>query len=491
MPFTVQLQSASQPDATFTAIALGPSSDLKGLAQLDRLAGGVIRRAIRSREFRGGKDETLHLTGGAQGKRRILLVGLGTPTHAPTAVRRAAAVAARAAKKFGTGGLAFFAPAHQDAASVESAIAGLYLGAWDYLDLKTPVPAADRRADLAKATLLVDDPKAAKPAHAFGVALGEGQSLGRRLQQMPGNVCTPALLAETAQGIGKRHGLKVTVTGRAGLAKLGMGSFLSVAQGTPEDPKLITLEYTGGPRGQKPVALVGKGLCFDTGGISLKPAERMEFMKFDMSGAAGVLGAMEAIARAKLPINVVGLVGSTTNMPSGTAVKPGDVVKAANGKSIEIINTDAEGRLVLADVLHHARTFDPSVIVDAATLTGACVIALGGQATGLFANSDELAYEVRRAATAASEPAWHLPLWDEYKDLILTDVADLKNTGGRGAGAITAAKFLQEFVPAGVPWAHLDVAGTAYSETDLTFIPKGATGIPVGTFVHFVRGRVS
>ena len=491
MPFSVQLKASTQPDASFTAIALGPSPDLASLARLDRLVGGVIRRAIRAREFRGGRDETLHLTGGPQGKRRLLLVGLGSTAHAPTAVRRAAAVAARAAKKFGTGSIAFWAPAHQDAACVESAIAGLYLGAWDYLELKTPVPPADKRADLTKGILLVDDPKAAKAAHAFGVALGEGQALGRRLQQMPGNVCTPDVLAATAQDIGKRYGLKVTVTGRAGMAKLGMGSFLSVAQGTPEDPKLITIEYKGGPRGQKPVALVGKGLCFDTGGISLKPAERMEFMKFDMSGAAGVLGAMETIARAKLPVNVVALIGSTTNMPSGTAVKPGDVVTAANGKTIEVINTDAEGRLVLADVLHHARIFDPAVIVDAATLTGACVIALGGQAMGLFANSDELAYEVRRAATAASEPAWHLPLWDEYKELILTDVADLKNTGGRGAGAITAAKFLQEFVPAGVPWAHLDVAGTAYSETDLTFIPKGPTGTPVGTFVHFVRGRVS
>jgi leucyl aminopeptidase len=491
MPFSVTLKPITQADAGFTAIALGPSPNLASLARVDRLVGGVIRRALKAKEFRGGRDETMHLTGGPQGKRRILLVGLGAATHPASAVRRAASVAARAAKRLGTGSVNFWAPAHQDAACVESAVAGLYLGQFEYSDLKTPVPAADRRAALSKSTLLVADAKAAKPAHALGVALGEGQALGRRLQNMPGNLCTPDHLANTAKDIAKRLGLKVTVTGRAGLEKLGMGSFLCVAQGTPEDPKLIALEYSGGPKGQAPIALVGKGLCFDTGGISIKPAERMEFMKFDMSGAAGVLGAMEAIARAKLPINVVGLVGSTTNMPSGTAVKPGDVVKAANGKSIEIINTDAEGRLVLADVLHHAGTFGPSVIVDAATLTGACVIALGGQATGLFANDDELAYEVRRAATAASEPAWHLPLWDEYKELITTDVADLKNTGGRGAGAITAAKFLQEFVPAGVKWAHLDVAGTAYSETDLGFIPRGGTGVPVGTFWHFVRGRVS
>ncbi len=280
--------------------------------------------------------------------------------------------------------------------------------------------------------------------------------------------------------------------GRKEMEKLRMGSFLCVAQGMPEqDPKLIAIEYRKGPKSQAPVVLVGKGLCFDTGGISLKPAEKMEWMKFDMSGAAGVLGAMEAIARQGLAVNVIGLVGSTTNMPSGTAVKPGDVVQAMNGKFIEIINTDAEGRLVLADVLAYAERFKPSVIVDAATLTGACVVALGGTATGLFATDPALAAEATAAATAAAEPAWPLPLWDDYKELIVSDVADLKNSGGRGAGAITAAKFLQEFVPAGVPWVHLDVAGTAYSEGDLTFIPKGPTGVPVGTFVHFVRGRAS
>lgn len=488
MPFAVSLTSPQRLDAAFTAVALGPDADGRPLATLDQALGGVIRRAIKAGEFRGGRDETLHLTGGAQGRRRVLLVGTGTPGHAPSAARRAAAIAARAARRLGTGKLTFWAPALQDAACVESAIAGLYLGAWSW-DLKSPSP--DRRPDLASCALVVADPKGMRDAHAFGVALGEGQALGRRLQHMPGNLCTPSFLADTAREMGARHGLRVTVTGRAGLEKLGMGAFLCVAQGTPEDPKLITLEHRGGPRGQPPVALVGKGLCFDTGGISIKPAERMEFMKYDMSGAAGVLGAMEAIARLALPINVVGLIGATTNMPDGLAVKPGDVVTAANGKTIEVINTDAEGRLVLADVLHHAGRFTPQVIVDAATLTGACVIALGSAATGLFAGSDELASEVRRAATSASEPAWHLPLWDEYKELIVPDVADLKNTGGRGAGAITAAKFLQEFVPAGVPWAHLDIAGTAYSETDLGFIPKGPTGVPVGTFLHFVRGRVA
>src|ERR1043165_2751211 len=230
-----------------------------------------------------------------------------------------------------------------------------------------------------------------------------------------------------------------------------MGSFLCVAWGTSQDPKLIALEYRKGPKDAAPIALVGKGLCFDSGGISIKPAQGMEWMKFDMCGAAGVLGAMEAIARMELPINVVGLIGSTTNMPSGTAVKPGDVVQASNGKWIEIINTDAEGRLVLADVLSFARRIQPAAVIDAATLTGACVIALGHTATGVMGNDDTLVQEVLDAAKRAGEPGWPLPLWDDYKDLIKSDVADIKNSGGRAGGTITAAMFLKEFAEE-YPW---------------------------------------
>jgi leucyl aminopeptidase len=247
------------------------------------------------------------------------------------------------------------------------------------------------------------------------------------------------------------------------------------------------MEYRRGRKGGAPVVLVGKGLCFDTGGISIKPAERMEFMKFDMCGAAAVIGAMDAIARLKLRANVVGVFGATTNMPSGTAVKPGDVVKASNGKSIEIINTDAEGRLVLADVLAWVKRYDPAAVIDAATLTGACVVALGNNAVGALGSDDRMMREVLGVAATAGEPAWQLPLWDEYKELIKSDVADLKNTGGRAAGTITAALFLKEFTD--YPWVHLDIAGTAYSETDLVMIPRGPTGVPMGTFVQFVRGR--
>jgi leucyl aminopeptidase len=334
----------------------------------------------------------------------------------------------------------------------------------------------------------VDDVAAAERPIGIANAMGHGYDLARRLAMMPGNLCTPDHLAETAREIGRRLSIEVTVLGRRELEALRMGAFLCVAQGTPQDPKLITLEYRGGPAGAKPIALLGKGLCFDSGGISIKPAAGMEFMKFDMCGAAGVLGALEAVARLKLPLNVVGVIGATTNMPSGTAVNPGDVVKAASGKSIEVINTDAEGRLVLADLLDYVRRYEPTAIVDAATLTGACVIALGHVATGVFGNDQALIDEVLAAGERAGERGWQLPLWDDFQDSIKSDVADIKNTGGRPAGAITAAKFLQEFVGS-TPWVHLDVAGTAYSETDLVAIPKGPTGVPVGMFVQFARGR--
>jgi leucyl aminopeptidase len=269
-----------------------------------------------------------------------------------------------------------------------------------------------------------------------------------------------------------------------------MGSFLCVAQGTPEEPRLATLEHRKGKPGDKPIVLVGKGLCFDTGGISIKPAQGMEFMKFDMSGAGAVLGAMEAIGRLGLAVNVVGIIGATTNMPSGTAVKPGDVVRSQLGKYIEIINTDAEGRLVLADLLSYARRFEPAAVIDAATLTGAIVIALGHTATGVFGSDDALVQEVLAAGRRAGEPGWALPLWDDYRELIKSDVADIKNSGGRPAGSISAAMFLKEFTES-YPWVHLDVAGTAYSESDLVTLPKGPTGIPIGTFVEFVRGRAT
>jgi leucyl aminopeptidase len=475
-------------DTPLLVLPLGSDWAVEGpLAKLDSALGGALGRLSGRREFRGSRDETLHLTGLAKGPARLLLVGIGKPADHNGALKRAAAIAARQGHKLGVGSLAWYA-ADDRAAAVEYATIGLIAGAWEYTDLKTPPPDEERRPPLTEAVIIADDEKAARAGLGAGEAIGAGHSVARRIAMMPGNLCTPDFLEATGREIASRYKMDFTSLGRDGLEREKMGSFLSVAQGTPQDPKLVSLEYRKGKRGDKPIVLVGKGLCFDSGGISIKPAQGMELMKFDMCGAAGVLGAMEAIARLELRANVIGLIGATTNMPSGTAVKPGDVVRSQLGKYIEVINTDAEGRLVLVDLLSYARRWDPAVVIDAATLTGAIVIALGHTATGVFGPDEELVAEVIAAGKRAGEPGWPLPVWDEYKELIKSDVADIKNSGGRAAGSITAALFLKEFTDS-YPWVHLDIAGTAYSETDLVSLPKGPTGVPVTTFVEFVRGR--
>jgi leucyl aminopeptidase len=460
------------------------------LARLDKSTGGGIARALRDKDFKAGRDETLILYAKGRGPARVLLVGLGNAVHSGS-VGRAACIAGRRANAMGTQKVAFWAP-YGDASEIESAAIGVSLGAWEFRELRTIPPVAERPKALASAIICV--PKAdagARDALSAGRAIAEGQNIARTLGMLPGNICTPEYIANTARDVAKRNKLKCTVRGRKEMTALGMGSFLAVAQGTPQDPKFITMEYSGGERGSKPICLVGKGLCFDSGGISIKPADRMEWMKFDMSGAAGVIGAMEAIARMKLPINVVGLIGSTTNMPSGTAMNPGDVATAMNGKTIEIINTDAEGRLVLADVLTYAvREYKPQAILDAATLTGAIVVALGNTATGVMGTDQQVVDEVLSAGRRAGEPGWQMPTWAEYKDQLKSDIADMKNIGGRGGGSITAALFLAEFTE-GAPWAHLDIAGTAYTEVDLGVVGRGPTGVPVRTFVEFVRARAS
>lgn len=458
----------------------------KALAALDKRYDGALSRAVRRKDFRGAKDESLLLFAPSGGPERVLLVGTGAGDSVK-GVTRAATLAGRKANGLGVGRATFWAE-NLTEEWLEGAIVGLSLGAWEFRELHSPLPKEARKKPLAAVTLFVPNVRAARPALIAGSAVAEGQRLARRLAMLPGNICTPEYLARTAREIGKRHKMPVKVLGRREMQRLKMGSFLAVAQATTQDPKLIVLEYKGGRRGEAPVALVGKGLCFDSGGISIKPAASMELMKFDMSGAAGVLGAMEAIGRLKPRVNVVALVGSTTNMLGGEAMKPGDVVRASNGKSIEIQNTDAEGRLVLADVLCYARRYKPQAVVDAATLTGAVVTALGNTTVGVMGNDQDVVNEVLAAGRRGGEVGWQLPLFEEYKELIKSDVADIRNIGGRGAGSITAALFLAEFAE-GMPWVHLDVAGTAYSETDLVVMPKGPTGTPVRTFVEFVRER--
>ena len=486
MRFSVREGQLRSLDVPLLVLPLAKGAKLDDtITDLDDVLGGAIARVIERRDFRFGRDETMHLVGAAKGPQRILLVGMGAVTDASVAIRRAAMIAARFARRTGASEIAWY---HDGAGSVEGAVIGLSMGAWEYAETRTPPPEDERRPAPDEAILVVGDGKRANAEVENGTAIAEGMALARRLAMMPGNLCTPDYLADTGREIGKRHGMKVTVLGRKEMEAEGMGAFLGVAQGTPQEPRLIALEHRRGSG--RPVVLVGKGLCFDSGGISIKPAQSMELMKFDMCGAAAVLGAMDAIGRLELEANVVGLIGSTTNMPSGTAFKPGDVLKSHLGKFIEIVNTDAEGRLVLCDVLSWARRYEPAAVLDAATLTGACVIALGHTASGVFGNDEALVQEVLGAGNRASEPGWHLPTWDDYKELNKSDVADIKNSGGRAAGAIAAAMFLKEFTES-YPWVHLDIAGTAYSETDLVALPKGPTGVPVGTFVEFVRGRVS
>ena len=324
----------------------------------------------------------------------------------------------------------------------------------------------------------------ARQALAQGQAVAEGIALARTLGNLPGNICTPGYLAETALQIARDHALDCQILEHEDMQALGMHSLLSVAKGSHQPPKLIVLHYRGGKAAEAPIALIGKGITFDTGGISLKPGEGMDEMKFDMCGAASVLGTLKAVALMQLPLNLTVVVPSVENMPGGAASKPGDIVTSLSGQTIEILNTDAEGRLILCDALTYAARFGPQAVVDVATLTGACVIALGNVATGLFSNDDALAQELLQAGQLAVDRAWQMPLWDDYQEQLKSNFADMANIGGRPAGSITAACFLSRFTKK-YAWAHLDIAGTAWkSGTD-----KGATGRPVSMLTHFLLAR--
>ena len=317
-----------------------------------------------------------------------------------------------------------------------------------------------------------------------GAAIGEGVTLARECANRPGNHCTPAFLADEARKLGKSYGLKVQVLERKDVEKLGMGAFLAVAQGSSEPLKFIVAEWRGAGKKDAPIVLVGKGITFDTGGISLKPAAEMDEMKFDMGGAASVLGTLRALAQLKARVNVVGLIVATENMPGGRAVKPGDVVTSMSGQTIEILNTDAEGRLILCDALTYAERFKPAAVVDIATLTGACVIALGHQRSGLFTPDDALADELQKAGDAGLDPCWRMPVDEEYDEALKSNFADMANVGPRAGGSITAAMFLKRFAGK-YRWAHLDIAGTAWKSG----AAKGGTGRPVPLLTHFVLGR--
>lgn len=410
--------------------------------------------------------------------RRLVLLGAGNGTA--RAVRQAVLACAGALKapqvKRATIVFAGTAPSDAVAAAVQAIAEASYV----YTATKSK---AEPRL-LARVTMGVANAGDAKEAFARGVALATGIEFAREWANRPANHATPTLLANAAKSLAKFPSIQCKVHGPADIAKLGMGSFLAVARGSEEPLRFIELHYTGAPKSQPPIALVGKGITFDTGGISIKPAAEMDEMKFDMGGAASVLGVFRALAELRPAINVVGLIPACENMPDGRAVKPGDVVTSMSGQTIEVLNTDAEGRLVLCDALTYAARFKPQAMVDIATLTGACVVALGGLRSGLFASDDALAETLQAAGDAAQDPCWRMPLDDEYADGLKSNFADMGNVAGRAGGAITAAKFLQRFV-GDIPWAHLDIAGTAWKGG----ASKGSTGRPVGLLVHYLLSQ--
>lgn len=471
----------------------GGSSELEGpLAELDEALGGLIARALERGDIKGRSEDELlfYPTGG--GPERVLVLGLGKPDELKgETVRRAGARLVRAAERLDLESAALSLAGFEslDPETVAQAAAeGAALAAWRFTELKAPDE--DRLRTSVRAVDLVasgDDDAFARGTLA-GAAIARGENLARTLQSRPGNIATPSHLAAEAMRIGGSVEMSVEIFDETRMAEEGMHAILAVSKGSDEEARLIVMRHDGGEEGDPPLVLVGKGLTFDTGGISLKPPANMEDMKFDMSGGAAVIGAMQAIAELGVRANVVGIVPSSENMPSGTAVKPGDVIRTLAGKTVEVINTDAEGRLILADALAYGARLKPAAMVDCATLTGSVVVALGHQAAAVLGNDDALVGELVEAGTRSGERCWQLPLWDEYRKQLDSETADLKNVGGRPGGTITAASFLKEFVGEAT-WGHLDIAGTAYGDGDLPYRRKGGYGFPTRLLVEWVRSR--
>ena len=424
------------------------------------------------------------------GPRRVLLLGAGKPSELDLeGARRFAGHAVRAAESIGVSGLTAYLGSGVPEDAVQAATEGAVLASWRFTEMKS-ADEDDAPVDVSDFEVMVDpeDLDAVEAGIEAGGAVGRAANFARTLQSRPGNVATPSHLADEASRMAGERGLRVTIMGPKELEAERMHALLSVARGSDEEPRLIVLHHDGGPDGDAPLVLVGKGLTFDVGGISIKPASGMEDMIFDMSGGAAVIGAMQAIAELNVPLNVVGIVPSSENMINGRAMKPGDIIGSRAGKTIEVVNTDAEGRLILADALSYAQGLDPAVIVDCATLTGSVVIALGHHAAAVFSTDEDLVEELREAGDRSGERCWPLPLWDDYRRQIDSQVADLVNVGGRAGGSITAACFLKEFV-GDCRWAHLDIAGTAYGEGKLSYQRKGAAGFPTRLLVDWVRSR--
>jgi leucyl aminopeptidase len=439
-------------------------------------------------DFGGKAGETVLLYGQSGPAPRLMLVGLGErELFTLDKLRRAAATVARRARAVKLQSAAFSLPILPDTATREIArtvAEGARLGLYRFDRHKS---AADDQ-DLETFWLVADEVALdeATEGTELGAKVAGGTVLARDLANEPSNVATPEYLVERARAIADEYGMELEVLDRAGIEEEGLTGLAAVGRSATNEPRFIVLEHRRGGD-SAPVVLVGKAVTFDSGGISIKPSAGMEDMKFDMSGGAAVLGAMEAAGALDLPLNVVAIVPATENLPGGDAFKPGDVLQMHSGKTVEVVTTDAEGRLILADALSYARRYEPSAVVDCATLTGACVVALGAHASGLMGNDENLVAELQTAGETTWEKAWPLPLFEEYKEQIKGDTADIKNSGGRGGGALTAGAFLDEF--ADYPWAHLDIAGTAYGKKGNAYTTKGATGVPARLLVEFLLGR--
>ena len=489
MEFSTKAQRADKQRTPCAVVGIYEDQRLSpSAAALDAASGGRIAALLKSGDLDGKVGSSRILYTPELACQRILLVGLGREGE----VREKSFVEAATAAAKALAGLniaeasthlAEIAVTRRDAAwRAEQLVLAAGDAAYRFDALKSEK--APKRGPARLVVMLAKKDVAVDAAVARGAAIVAGMRLARDLGNLPGNHCTPSHLARTAQDLAKTHGLKVKVLDEKEMGKLGMGSLLSVAKGSEEPPRFIVVQHMQGRKGDKPVLLVGKGITFDSGGISLKPAAEMDEMKYDMSGAAAVLGTLRAVAELALPVNVVGLIPACENLPSGRANKPGDIVTSMSGQTIEVLNTDAEGRLILCDALTYAERFEPAAVVDIATLTGACVIALGHVASGLLGNDEALVREVQAAGENAWDRCWPLPLFDEYQEQLKSNFADMANIGGRPAGTITAAAFLSRFARK-YPWAHLDIAGTAWKSGK----EKGSTGRPVPLLVHFIAAR--
>ncbi len=459
---------------------------------VDKALGGAITQLIKQGEIKGKLNEItmLHSLGKLPAA-RVVVIGLGKQTELSTnKIRGAVAEACRWLRQKGTANLATIAQGagingisfeHAAQAITEGTLLGLY-------SFRKHITREDDKPGEIKQLLITGSDEAKshleKGSHK-GKILADATNLARDMVNEPANYMTPSHMAETAIKLAKDYGLEVSVLEREQMAELGMGALLGVAQGSRQTPKFIILRYKGKDATEINVALVGKGVTFDSGGISIKPSEKMEEMKGDMAGGAAVIATMAGIARLKPEINVMAIIPATENLPDGNALKPGDVLTAMNGKTIEIISTDAEGRLILADALSYAKKQGAKLMIDAATLTGAVRIALGDVCTGAFGNNQELVDKIIAAGAEAGELIWQMPMYSEYQEQNKSEIADIKNVGGRLGGAITAAKFLAEFVD-DTPWVHLDIAGTSLGEKERGYQVKGATGVPVRTLVNLV-----